>query len=204
MTHPTPPPEISPKKPLSKQENTPSIIVRFGGIALAIIITIVVFTFRNQLQEDEIKKYGYAGLFVISVIGNATIVLPVPTFVAAFAGGSVLNPFWVGVVSAAGAAIGEMTGYLAGISGNTIIENKEAYNRAKAWIDRHGLLTLFILAAIPNPLFDMAGIIAGMMRIPIFAFFLVTWAGKIIKFWLLALLGSNSLDLFEQIKDILP
>lgn len=198
MTKPTFAPETPPQTPLSKNEKLRSRLTRFGGIAFAITITAVIFAFRNQLQEEEIKEYGYVGLFIISVIGNATIVLPVPTFVAAFAGGGVLNPFWVGVISAAGATIGEMTGYLAGMSSQTIVENKDTYARFKGWLDRYGLGALFVLAAIPNPLFDVAGIIAGMTRMPVPIFFLVTGAGKMVKFWLLALLGSSSSDLFEK------
>lgn len=174
------------------------MLTRGGGIALALTITLVIFVFRDQLREEEIKRYGYVGLFIISVIGNATIVLPVPTFVAAFAGGGVLNPFWVGVVSAAGATLGELMGYLAGMSGKALVENKDRYDQFKGWMDRYGLGALFVLAAIPNPLFDLAGIIAGMLRIPVPVFFIVTWAGKMVKFWLLALLGSGSLGLFER------
>ncbi|MBN1878165.1 MAG: VTT domain-containing protein [Anaerolineae bacterium] len=170
-------------------------ITRFIGIIVAVGITAAIFIFRDQLKE--VGHYGYLGIFLISIIGNATIVLPVPTFITAFAGGGVFNPNLVGVISAAGATIGELTGYLAGTSGKAIIENRNMYERFNHWMKRYGLVTLFVLAAIPNPLFDLAGIIAGVSHIPVWKFLLVTWAGKIVKFLLIAYLGAGSSNLLD-------
>lgn len=172
-------------------------LYRFGGIILAVGITAGIFIFRNELQA--VGKYGYLGIFLISVIGNATIVLPAPTFVAAFAGGGVFNPLAVGLISAAGATLGEMTGYLAGTSGHAIIENRTMYERFEQWMKRYGLVALFILAAIPNPFFDVAGIIAGISKIRVTTFLLVTWAGKIVKFLIIAYLGAGSSNLLDNL-----
>jgi len=172
-------------------------LLQFAGLALAVAITVVVYLLRDRLAD--VKEYGYVGLFLISVLGNATIVLPVPTLVTAFVGGGVLNPVLVGVISAAGATIGELTGYLAGTSGKAVVEDRETFDRFKRWMDRYGLWALFVLAAIPNPLFDVAGIIAGMTGIPVPTYLLVVWAGKIVKFVLIAYLGAGSIGLFESL-----
>ena len=171
-------------------------LLRFAGLILAVAITIVVYLLRDRLQD--VKEYGYAGLFLISIIGNATIVLPVPTMMAAFVGGGVLNPILVGVISAAGATIGELTGYLAGIGGQAIIENRDIHERFERWMERYGLFALFFLAAVPNPFFDVAGIIAGMSGIPVTTYMLVVWAGKIVKFILIAYLGAGSIGLLDS------
>ena len=167
------------------------------GLILAVAITVVVFLLRDRLQN--VKEYGYAGLFLISILGNATIVLPVPTLVTAFVGGGVFNPILVGVISAAGATIGELTGYLAGMGGQAIIDNRELHERFERWMDRYGLFALFFLAAIPNPFFDVAGIIAGMSGIPVATYMLVVWAGKIVKFILIAYLGASSMGLLDSV-----
>lgn len=180
-TEPSPNKEVQPKQ---KRNN----LLRYGGIVIAVAVTAIIFIFRDQLKEVE--KYGYVGIFLLNVIGNATIVLPAPTILTAFAGGGVFNPIAVGIIAAAGATIGELTGYLAGLSGQAIVENREAYERFQVFIQKYGLRALFLLAAIPNPLFDLAGIIAGISKIPIPTFLLVTWAGKIVKFLLIAYLGS--------------
>ena len=170
-------------------------LLRFAGLILAVAITIVVYLLRDRLQD--VKEYGYAGLFLISIVGNATIVLPVPTMMAAFVGGGVFNPILVGVISAAGATIGELTGYLAGLGGLAIIENRDIHERFERWMARYGLFALFLLAAVPNPFFDVAGIIAGMSGIPVTTYMLVVWAGKIVKFILIAYLGAGSIGLLD-------
>lgn len=186
---PTP---VTPAKPRRLVELLP----RIAGIVFALALTVTIFVFRDQLQRAE--RYGYLGIFIISVLGNATIVLPVPTFVTAFAGGGVFNPVLVGLISAAGATIGELTGYLAGISGKAVVENREMYARFQRWMQRYGLIALFVLAAIPNPFFDLAGIIAGVSRVPLYQFMLVTWAGKIVKFLIIAYLGAGSMRLLNS------
>lgn len=171
-------------------------IWHYAGIVFAIIISALIFIFRNQLRA--VGSYGYLGIFLIAVIGNATIILPVPTIVTAFAGGSVFNPVIVGLLSALGATIGELTGYVAGRSGTAIVENQEVYDRFEKWMDRYGLLALFVLAAIPNPLFDVAGIIAGLSKMKVSTYFVVVCAGKIVKFLIIAYLGAGSGELLDR------
>ena len=181
----------------SKQSRRRQRLLQFGGLILALAITVVVYSFRNRLRS--VTSYGYLGLFLISIIGNATIILPVPTFLTAFLGGGIYNPVLVGVISAAGATIGELTGYLAGIGGKAIVENQAMYDRFRRWMERYGLVALFVLAAIPNPFFDVAGIIAGMSHMRVSTYMLVTWAGKIVKFVLIAYLGAGSLGLLNRL-----
>jgi uncharacterized membrane protein YdjX (TVP38/TMEM64 family) len=172
-------------------------LMRFAGLVAAIAITAGIWFLRDQLKQ--VGHYGYLGIFLISIVGNATIVLPVPTFVTAFAGGGVFNPFLVGIISAAGASLGELTGYLAGTSGHAVVENRELFERFQGWMRRYGLVALFVLAAIPNPFFDIAGIIAGISRIRVTSFLLATCTGKIVKFLIIAYLGAGSSSLIERI-----
>ena len=67
-----------------------------------------------EWAETTVGAWGYLGLFVINLIGSATIIFPVPAFVVVFAMGAVLNPWLVGIVSGAGCALGELTGYAIG------------------------------------------------------------------------------------------
>ncbi len=158
----------------------------------------IVYLLRDRLQDAA--GYGYPGLFLISILGNATIVLPVPTLLTAFLGGAIYHPVLVGVISAAGATIGELTGYLAGLGGQAIVENRALHDRFQGWMNRYGLIALFVLAAIPNPFFDIAGIIAGMSRMKVHTFMLLTWAGKIVKLVIVALLGAGSVDLLDRLQ----
>ena len=159
------------------------------SLALAILISVLIFLNRDKF--GNLESYGYVGIFLISVLGNATIVLPVPVILTAFLGGGIFNPLTVAVVTSLGATIGELTGYLAGISGRGLVENKGKIEKVKNWMSKHGLWTLFVLAVIPNPLFDLAGIVAGATRIPVYKYLIVVWLGKLIKFLVFSFLGAG-------------
>lgn len=161
---------------------------KYSGIIFAIVVSILVFVYRESFVN--LKEYGLIGIFLISVLGNATIILPVPVVLTAFIGGSIYNPILVSIITAFGATIGEMTGYLAGTSGREVISNDQKVQKIKFWMDKYGLWAIFALAAIPNPLFDVAGIIAGAYKIPVYKYVLVVFLGKLIKFALLAYMGS--------------
>ena len=50
-------------------------------------------------------------------------------------------------------------------------------------------MVIFKLAAIPNPLFDIGGLVAGALGMPIWRFLLSVWLGKSLRFALLATIG---------------
>jgi len=163
-------------------------IGRVAAVILAISITLGIILLRDQIKRFAI--YGYPGVFLISLIGNATIILPAPSFAVVFAVGGVLDPLAVGIVAGLGSAMGEMTGYLAGIGSRSVIERRALYHRLERWMRKGGMLVVFLLAAIPNPAFDVGGMVAGALRMPIWQFFLAGWAGKSVRFVLLALSGQ--------------
>jgi uncharacterized membrane protein YdjX (TVP38/TMEM64 family) len=167
---------------------------RILAIAFSLAITALIIALRDRLVA--LSGYGYLGVFLISVLGNATVVLPVPSLAVVFAGGGVLNPILVGLVAGLGEPLGELTGYLAGYGGSAVVEDSQRYERVKGYMENHGMLTIFVLSAIPNPLFDLAGIVAGMSHLPLWKFLLPCWAGKTIKTLAIAYLGSLSIDLF--------
>jgi membrane protein YqaA with SNARE-associated domain len=160
----------------------------------ALTISVLIFLYRDRVAE--FASYGYLGLFLVSVVGNATILLPVPSLAATFVAGGILNPLLVGVVSGAGMAIGELSGYLAGYGGSAIIavEDQGRYQRLESWMRRYGALTIFVLSVIPNPLFDLAGIAAGALHYPVWRFLLVCFLGKTVKGLVLAFAGARSLE----------
>jgi len=176
----------------------PSVWWRVLGLVLALAITGLIFAYRNRLAQ--FSSYGYLGLLIVSIVGNATVLLPVPSLAATFITGGLLDPFLVGLVSGVGMAIGELSGYLAGYGGSAIVEarDQERYRRLETWMQRHGMLTVFVLSVIPNPIFDLAGIAAGMLHFPLWRFLLACLLGKALKGWLFAFAGSRSLVWFER------
>lgn len=160
------------------------------AISLSVAITVGIVLCREKLLA--LRGYGYLGIFLISVLGNATVILPVPSLAVVFAGGGVFHPLLVGLFAGLGEPLGELTGYLAGYGGGVVIPEGPRFERIKGFMQRRGFLTLFVLSAIPNPVFDLAGLAAGILRYPVPKFLLACWLGKTVKAVVIACLGSLS------------
>ena len=166
-------------------------LIRLLVLLIVILVIVVAVFFRSQFADfHNYRKYGYFGVFVVNLIGSASFVLPVPSLAAVVAGGILLNPVLVGLFAGVGQTIGELTGYMLGYSGQGVLEKRNAYARLHDWMQRRGSLTLFVLAVIPNPLFDLAGAAAGALRFPVWKFLLAVWAGKTIKSLVFAFGGA--------------
>ncbi|RLJ10083.1 MAG: hypothetical protein DRP15_01265 [Candidatus Aenigmatarchaeota archaeon] len=134
----------------------------------------------TQIANQFLYEWGYIGVFIISIIGNATIILPLPTFAFVFAAGFVLNPWLVGFLAGLGSAIGEFTGYVLGRGGSKLTEKryKKDLLKIKKWIEKHGMFPVLVLfAATPLP-DDIVGLLCGFIRYDIKRFFLATFLGK--------------------------
>jgi membrane protein YqaA with SNARE-associated domain len=167
-------------------------------LALMFVVALSVFLILNRQKVVQLEGYGYLGIFIISIISSASIVLPVPSWILVAALGSILNPILVGIVSGVGGTIGEMTGYLLGYGGRLAIDNVALYNRMVNWMKRWGSVTIFVLALIPNPLFDVAGAAAGLLRFPVWKFILFGAAGRIPKNIFFAYIGAWGLHFLPQ------
>jgi len=165
------------------------VLPRLGAILFAVAVTVGIFLLNDRLTA--LRGYGLIGLFFISLLGNATLILPAPSLAAVFAFGASLPPIEVGLVAGAGMAVGELTGYLAGFGGAAVIENRRRYEQVKAYMAKYGLLTIFVLSLIPNPLMDLAGIAAGALKMPVWHFELACFAGKTVKCIAFAYLGAG-------------
>jgi len=131
----------------------------------------------------NIETAGYASIWFLAFIGSALIFLPVSALAAVCVAATVdLNPFMVALVAASAEAVGELTGYLAGMGGKSFFEHKRFYLRFKNLFSRYAALTLLIGSAVPNPLFDILGVIAGSTLYPLRKFLLLVFIGKTIKF----------------------
>jgi membrane protein YqaA with SNARE-associated domain len=162
------------------------------GLVLVIVVVAGVFLFFRSYPEriEALEGYGYMGVFFISVLLNATIVLPAGNFLVLATMGAVLpSATLVGLVGGLGAAVGEMTGYAAGYSGQAIVTRQRVYTRLKGWVQRWGMLTIFILSIVPF-VFDLAGIAAGVVRFPLWKFFIACWLGRTILYLVIAWGGA--------------
>ena len=172
---------------------------RVAALLFSVGLTFGLFVYREQLAQ--LSAYSYLGLLAVSIIGNATVLLPVPSLAATFIAGGVFSPVLAGVVSGAGMAIGELVGYLAGYGGTAVVETKNhsLFRRMQLWMQRHGFLTVFVLSAVPNPVFDLAGVAAGMSHFPVSRFLIACFLGKTVKGLAIAVAGAHSLPWLDQL-----
>lgn len=166
---------------------------------LALVVLVTVTISLNQERLSSLAAFGYLGAFFVMALSNATVILPAPGLIFVFALGSSLHPLQVGLFAGVGATLGELTGYIAGYSGADIAENTAVVARVRRWMERRGLWTIFFLSAVPNPLFDIAGILAGASRVPLWRFMGVALAGKILQSSAIALAGSLSLSWVQKL-----
>jgi membrane protein YqaA with SNARE-associated domain len=162
-------------------------------IALVLLIIAGVLFFYRDIVS--LRKYGYLGAFLISMLSSATLILP-GGWAVVIALGRVLNPVSLGIVVGIGSAMGQLTGYLAGDGARDILSSRIKESRQiKELVEKYDVLGIFVLAFIPNPLFDIAGIIAGGLKIKWWHFLLACMAGRVLRFVLLALVWKYAVGI---------
>lgn len=176
--------------------------VTIWTIVVGSIITGITLFVTGRLDPEGV---GYTGAFLINLIGSASVVVPVPGLAAVCAAAAPdvgLSIIALGIVGGTGSTIGEMTGYLAGYSGQSFVQRSKYYDRVHAIVLRRGALALFILAALPTPLFDIAGIASGSLGYPIRRFLFWVFLGKIIKFIGIAFACHRGIDWFTNLLNL--
>ncbi|MEW6650405.1 MAG: VTT domain-containing protein, partial [Chloroflexota bacterium] len=164
-------------------------------LALNFVLSLTIVLFLNRDRVSQLQHLGYLGIFLVSLLTNATLILPLPGVLITALMGGVFPPFWVAIAAGSGAALGELSGYIAGFSGQGIVERTKWSDRFEAWMRKYGPVTIVVLSFVPNPVFDVAGITAGILKMPLWQFLLFCWIGKVLKMLLFAYGGSIILDL---------
>jgi membrane protein DedA with SNARE-associated domain len=184
------------------------VAVILATIVLIPSIGLLVVTLLIPDLEDKLGNYGYAGVFLANLASTGTVFIPVPGLTAAGQAliidqAKTLNPIAVGLIGGTGMALGEVTAYAAGAAGSQAVEGGQLkaperirglVERVISWIDwlmdHYGFLTLLLLSAIPNPLFELAGLTAGASRMNFWRFMIAVLIGKNIRGLILAFVGD--------------
>lgn len=174
-------------------------LAQVTGLVAVFAIAILAVVYGDALRA-RLGGAGYLAVLLLTIAGSATLVLPAPTAISVAAFGSALgNPWFVGLVAATGQTIGEFTGYYVGWSGKAVLQNVRGYATIRRWMERRGVLTLFVLALIPNPFFDIAGMVAGATRFGVLKFVLASWPGRAIKNIGFAWIGYAGVEAFKWV-----
>jgi membrane protein DedA with SNARE-associated domain len=122
-------------------------------------------------------------------------------------GAEELNPFLVIAIASVANTIAEWTSYWAGMTGKTAAEVRPvslpgALGRFARWswgmaerlMERHGFATLLVLSAVPNPVFEVSGIIAGANRMDFGRFNLALMIGHTLRVVSIVLIGHEIVE----------
>ncbi|MEX2599325.1 MAG: VTT domain-containing protein [Dehalococcoidia bacterium] len=176
-------------------------LARVMAILAVVIVTALILVFYRYLPAADAA--GYVGIFVLNFVSSATVFIPVPGILAKFFGGAYLNPWYVGVVSGLGMALGEILTYMLGFSGHRFAERSRWYPTVAGWLRRRGGVVIVVFATVPNPIFDAIGIAAGGLRYPFWRYVVLVTIGTILNGLLLAHAGALSLpfvlDVYERL-----
>jgi uncharacterized membrane protein YdjX (TVP38/TMEM64 family) len=184
------------------KKNYLAILVILAVIALSIAL----YIYRDIVEEVLVERFGnnsYLGAslisFFISLVSSLTIVLPVPGFLLLFTLTSIFNPIVIALAASTGGIIGELSGYIAGRSGRSMLRANKSYLRAESWMKKWGTWAIFLFAFVPVAPFDLAGLASGALRFPLWKFMLAGWIGKSLKFIILLLLSSWGFQFIPKI-----
>ena len=156
------------------------------GVILTLLMAAAVVYYGESLRA--LKGFGYVGAFIISVLGGATIIIPVPMLAVVFALGNVMEHTWlVGISAALGELVGALTIYMTGHGAGRALDSdkhgkiQSAYERLLGIMEKRGPLTLFVVASVVNPFFYPAALAAGALRFGLMKYIFIVLAGKLIK-----------------------
>jgi len=189
-----------------------------GACFLGGIIAGCVFLVFNWEYIVRFQRFGYLGLFLVTLVSGFSVPLPVPYMVFIFTLGGVLHPLLVGAVAGAGLSAGGALLYLTARGGRRFLPRfglnfadpaEEAVSsrwdrflrkiklpRIIDFARRRGAVAVFVLSVVPNPFFAPMAISLGTMRFRFTRFLFACWGGQTIKAVGIAYVGYLGLGSF--------
>jgi membrane protein YqaA with SNARE-associated domain len=182
--------ESTPEKKSSKL----AYALGIAGVVITLAMAAAIIIFDEQVKG--MQEYGYLGAFFISILGGATVIIPVPMLAVVFALGGVMPyPWLVGISAALGELVGALIIYMTGQGAGKAISNSKygwiqrAYDKMLDLMERKGAITLFLVTFIVNPFFYPAAFACGALRFGLKKYITIVLIGKIIKCMTVVYLG---------------
>jgi len=142
--------------------------------------------------------YRYFGVFAISFIGTASIIIPIPYTVLIFTLSTTStewDPILLTIAGGVGSALGEMVGYALGYFGRKVV-NSERQRKMTYLVkifDRYGPIAIFAFALTPLP-DDLLFIPLGILRYKFYKAFIPAIIGKLCMVFIIAYFGRTARD----------
>ncbi len=145
--------------------------------------------------------YRYLGVFAVSLIGTASIILPVPYTLLILnlsMSPNMWDPLLLTISGGLGSSIGEMSGYALGYFGRKAIspERQRKMSYLVKIFDRFGPIAIFVFALTPLP-DDLLYIPLGILRYKFYKAFIPTVIGKFLMIAIIAYFGRTAGDIIR-------
>ena len=143
-------------------------------------------------MQDVARQFGYFGVFLVSIAGTMSIVVPIPyTFVILLLGIQGWDPLGLTLAGGFGSAIGEFAGYLLGYYGRRIVsdERQRKMDYLLKLFGKYLPAAIFAFALTPLP-DDLLFIPLGILRYSIIRAFIPAVLGKLLMCYVLATFGN--------------
>lgn len=163
------------------------------GLFALLVLNIAAFWFVGLPSvQDFLRNLAgsvFVGSFVLAFITNFTVAVPIPYNPIVFQMmQATAMPWLVAITTAAGATLGETSGFLAGRAGRGSFQG----TRFARWTARQlqhpkrAFWLLFLVSAPPFPAFDVAGLVAGAVGVSARIFYPAVFLGRLARFLLFA------------------
>ena len=187
-----------------------------GGVWLALIgvtIGVCVLLIRYWKYLSQFQVLVYLGLFFTAILAGSPIPIPTPCMALTFTLGSQFQPVVIGLIAGLGAAIGSMLVYFTARTGRRFLPSlnisdptnkiysgwlgkflqKIKLPRIVEFVNRRGLVGVFLFSIFPNPLLMPLLITMGINRLRAWKVAIACLLGHSVMFLALAFLGYYGL-----------
>jgi len=148
-----------------------------------------------------VQNLGYFGVFLLGLIGAASVIIPIPTTVALLgvAALRIYDPFLLALAFGLGAAVGQLTSYAVGCTGRAVVgkKHKRRLDALLKIFDRYGMVAVFFFALTPLP-DSLLFIPMGLVHYSLWKVFVAAVAGKISMSLIITYVGGAMGEAFAE------
>ena len=180
---------VGPRVPAVKHRR--HVVLAIAGGIFLVAFNIAVYLV--PIDYGAFTSFAYVGAFVVTLLANALIVIPIPYIpIVAHIGATADMPWLVVVLGALASVLGESVAFLAGRAEEGLVSEHPIYKRVHRVAERPLLAgaMIFAFAVPPNPIFDVAGLAAGAVGVRYRVFFVAVFAARLIRLAVIVWLGT--------------
>ena len=194
-----------------KQKRWPKMVLYVAilvGLSFGFALLLEYLMAYFNVSVERFASTAYLLVFIITLASNASILVPVALHVSIMiAAAKYFDPVLIALSASVAGALGEISAYYAGRWGRKRIvqlENTPGYERLVGWMERHGSWGIFLISLQPIFPIDVAGLLAGVSKMPLWKFFLPCLAGKFPKYILACYIGEPFLEVLRRLLPLPP